>query len=419
MIEPPNDIKSEKALLGSILLDPQLSFPKVILSQDDFYDNKHKLLFKAMRDMYADNYTMDMITIRNYLKDNKLLEQIGGENYILSLQDVAIVPSHVQHYQNIILDKSKLRTEIKVLSEAMEKSYNGESSADQVISQLSTVDTSSNEPLEVLGEKFIQDCIEGKVGDFNWWCDEWTTKLGKMNMDLMILHAPRSTGKTALMLQWIVNAHRNKQRTPLASIEMLKPELLPRLLAHCGQVNTYTMRTRGFATDNEIDLSRAANDEIKLLKLCVRDKAMDIDDIRAWAISQSRDGVDAIFIDNLLSINDGGKRYDSKTIMYDYFIRRLRDLRDDLKIPVIILAHPNSEGQVAWSRDVENFADVILYLEEVIDVISVSGKTIYKDCDMVGDHVIAKFQKNRQGLSPIASLEFDKKTQTFKHKGWE
>ena len=38
MIEPPNDIKSEKALLGSILLDPQLSFPKVTLSQDDFYE---------------------------------------------------------------------------------------------------------------------------------------------------------------------------------------------------------------------------------------------------------------------------------------------------------------------------------------------------------------------------------------------
>ena len=105
--------------------------------------------------------------------------------------------------------------------------------------------------------------------------------------------------------------------------------------------------------------------------------------------------------------------------MYDYFIRKLRDLRDDLNIPIIILAHPNSEGQVAWSRDVENFADVILYLEEVVDIIEVSGKRIMKDYDIMGDHVVAKFQKNRQGLSPIASLSFNKETQTFSHVRWE
>ena len=146
---------------------------------------------------------------------------------------------------------------------------------------------------------------------------------------------------------------------------------------------------------------------------------MSIDDIRGWAISESRNGVDAIFIDNLLSINDGGKNYQSKTIMYDFFIRRLRDLRDELKIPIIILAHPNSEGQVAWSRDVENFADIILYLETVHEPIKVSGNTIMKDYDISGEHVIAKFQKNRQGVAPVASLSFDKTKQTFSHVRWE
>lgn len=419
MREVPNDIKSERALIGSILLDPQLSFPKITLSKDDFYEYKHRLLFNELKDMYINNNTMDTITIRNRLNDKNILNEIGGENYLLKLQDSAIVPSHVNHYQNIVLDKSNLRKEISILSEALDKTYEGESSADKVISELSVANIQTNEPLEVMGDKFIQDCIDGKVGEFNWWCREWTTKLGKMNNELMILHAPRSTGKTALMLQWIMNSHRSKLRTPLASIEMLKPELLPRLIAYGNQVNTYVMRTRGHATKDEINKSKEAVQEIKTLELCVRDKGMSIDDIRAWAISESRNGVDAIFIDNLLSINDGGKTFQSKTIMYDYFIRRLRDLRDDLRVPIIILAHPNSEGQVAWSRDVENFADIILYLEEVIDQIDVSGKRIIKDHEILGDHVIAKFQKNRQGLSPIASLSFDKTRQTFSHVRWE
>ena len=419
MKELPNSLDAEKSLLGSILLDPQSSFPKVTLSKEDFYDAKHKVLFQALRDMYIDNYTLDMVTMRNYLQDNKLLESVGGEKYLLNLQDVAIVPSHVKHYQDIILDKSNLRREIKILSSAIEETYEGNSQADKVISELSVANIQTDEPLEVMGEKFIQDCIDGKVGQFDWWCNEWTKELGKMTSELMILHAPRSTGKTALMLQWILNSHALSKRTPLASIEMLKPELLPRMIANLGEVNTYMMRVSGQPTQNQLERSREGIEQIKALELCVRDKGMSIDDIRAWAISESRNGVDAIFIDNLLSISDGGKTFQSKTIMYDYFIRRLRDLRDDLRVPIILLAHPNSEGQVAWSRDVENFADVILYLEEVIDVIDVSGRRIMKDHDIMGDHVIAKFQKRRQGKSPIASLCFNKDTQTFSHVRWE
>jgi hypothetical protein len=106
--------------------------------------------------------------------------------------------------------------------------------------------------------------------------------------------------------------------------------------------------------------------------------------------------------------------------MYDDFIRKLRDLRDLLKIPIIILAHPNAEGQVAWSRDVENFADVILYMVEVpLTGIDIRNQHIEKNLDISGKHILAIFQKNRQGISPIASLEFKGDTQTFKHIRWE
>ena len=67
MRELPCDIVAEQSVIGSILLDPQLSFPKITLSKEDFYDAKHKTLFQALRDMYINNYTLDMITMRNYL----------------------------------------------------------------------------------------------------------------------------------------------------------------------------------------------------------------------------------------------------------------------------------------------------------------------------------------------------------------
>mgnify|MGYP002624761812 FL=1 len=299
--------------------------------------------------------------------------------------------------------------------------YNGESSSDDVLSRLigMNVEVQKEEPLHVLGEKFIQDCIDGKVGHCPWWCPEWTNHLGRLSTELMILHAPRSTGKTALMLQWMLHLHETKLKAPLASLEMLSSELMPRFIAQKGQVNTYRMRARGRVTEDEKTKATLANDQVKCLDLRIRDKGMSIDEIRAWAVAEAKDGADIIFIDNLLCINDGGEKFDSKTVMYDYFIRRLKALRDDLKIPIVLLAHPNDSNTVAYSKNVENFADIILFLMEVpSEGVRVSGELIHRNLDIQGTHIVAKFQKNRQGISPTASLEFMGDYQTFKHLEW-
>lgn len=421
MKQVPTSEQGERGVLGSILMNPE-KIGSIDLDQSDFYDRKHQLIWQTLSDMYTEGEPMDPASVEEYFNNKNVTDAIGGIGYLIDLQDETLIPAYSQHYSDMVKRASNLRCEIKTLEDGLGLAYAGESASEGVISsligQLSV--TNKEVGMDELAESFIDNCDRGEVGHFGWWCDEWTNYLGKMSSDLMIFHAPRSTGKTAMMLQWIVNAHKSKQRTPLASIEMLKKELAPRFIAHMGQVSTYRMRTRGHITPDERDRSRGTLQEIKALELCIRDKAMTIDDIRAWAISEHRDGADAIFIDNLLSISDGGKQYQSKTIMYDDFIRKLRDLRDLLAIPIIILAHPNSEGQVAWSRDVENFADIILFMHNVPpEGIKENGVHVTKDLSVEGQHILAMFQKNRQGISPMASLDFNGDTQTFKHMRWE
>ena len=48
--------------------------------------------------------------------------------------------------------------------------------------------------------------------------------------------------------------------------------------------------------------------------------------------------------------------------------------------------------------------------------VKVDGNHIARNLDYKGEHVICKFQKNRQGISPVASLEFEQNYQTFIHK---
>jgi len=424
MNTPPNSARAEEAVISIALANPQV-IPEVNLTHEEFFSRGNQLIWESIQALFNAGETVDHITVAQHLDNQGRLDCSGGVDKFLELNDIDHTPQNIEGYIDIIRDCDTRRTEISILSDGVSKAYGGEQVSSDIMGRLANLCITDGPVLsmEEHAENFLADCKAGKVGHFHWWCADWTAKLGRITSDLIILHAPRSTGKTALMLQWIADAHKLEQRTPLASIEMLRKELAPRLIAHVGSVSTYTMRTRGYVTPDEEGKTKEAIKEIRALELCVRDQAMTIDDITKWAIREhSRDGADAIFVDNLLSISDGGKQYQSKTIMYDDFIRKFRDLRDQLKIPIIILAHPNAEGGIAWSKDVENFADIILFLKEVpaegLNMKS-TGRVLMPLDNVQGKHILAIFQKNRNGIQPVANLDFIGSTQTFKHLSWE
>lgn len=414
---PPHSQQAEEAVLSIVMRDPD-ALNDIEIPAEAFYNSHNRAIWEKIVEMAIAGETIDFLTVA---------EASGlSVDYFLKLNNSDHVRKNIVTYAEILNDAHQCRCEIDIYEQGLSDSYEGESSAAEIMGVLAGVaikDETGSLEMHQHVQRFIEDCKEGKNGHFSWWCDEWTRKLGRMSSDLVILHAPRSTGKTAMMLQWIMETHKAGQVAPLASIEMLKKELAPRLLAHEGRLSTFTMRTRGHITRDEEERSISATERIQALNLRIRDKDMTIDDICTWAIREkSRTGAHAIFVDNLLSISDGGKRYDSKTIMYDSFIRKFRSLRDQLQIPIIILAHPNAEGGIAWSKDVENFADIILYLRDVpADGINFksSGNTVHQR-QLPGKHILAVIQKNRNGIYPVAaSLNFIGETQTFEHIEWE
>ena len=166
----PHSKESEAAILGSMLLDPQRVMPKLSLEDNDFYFVQHRLLYNYLRIMYVKNMTMDMITIRNYLQDSKVLDSIGGEEYLLDIQDSVIVPSHVKHYQSKVKECSDLRVEIDILEKGLTKAYEGESCTDQVMSSLirRTTDDSDSQSIYDLGNEWIEKVESGNTGHLNW-----------------------------------------------------------------------------------------------------------------------------------------------------------------------------------------------------------------------------------------------------------
>ena len=420
----PISDEGEKGLLGSALLDPEATLKKRIVidvEEKHFYHPKNGKLWACLKEMYASAYAMDGITIFDFLKKNKVDEFIGGVEYINELMEFTLIAAHSQHYAKLILESYNLRKEIEVYKDGMYRALNRKSASDRVMSALMKQSVKhQDQSIDKLCDEWIKDAEEGNTGHLEWPFDEWNINLSRLSSEVCIIHAPRSTGKTAWLLQYICHLHSKGMKCSFASIEMIKQELIGRFIAHLGQVNTYTIRTRGFMTESEKERVNGASKKLKDLNLNIRDGSMNIMELRAWALGQKKDGADCIMIDNLLCINDGGRNFVNRTAMYDYFIQQLVDLRNDIKIPIFLLAHPSAEGLVAYSRNIENLCDVILYLHTVpYEGIDVNGKTIHQDHETNDDLVVCKWQKNRNGLSPVATLYFDKSTQTFKHRSWE
>ena len=135
----PSSIEAENGVLGSVLLSPQI-LSNLNLTAGDFYDRRNSMLWSALKQMEADGAYIDSITISEHLSKSGILDRIGGYDKLASLQSDAIVPSHSAHYEAIILEKSELRRQYDIVTDASERILNGENCSDEVISSLMEVD---------------------------------------------------------------------------------------------------------------------------------------------------------------------------------------------------------------------------------------------------------------------------------------
>ncbi|MEK7614724.1 MAG: DnaB-like helicase N-terminal domain-containing protein, partial [Patescibacteria group bacterium] len=83
---PPQNLDSEKAFLGSIMLRPD-SVHEVIdtIDPDDFYADKHRVIYKAMLALLGKSEPIDLLSVSAKLKENKQFEQVGGNSYLSEL----------------------------------------------------------------------------------------------------------------------------------------------------------------------------------------------------------------------------------------------------------------------------------------------------------------------------------------------
>ena len=110
----PYNIEAETYVLGSAFLDNRLVSGYVgKLTEDDFFDNRNKLIYRAMVNLFNQGHNIELITVTEELKRLGTTVDESFRVYLLDLIDAVPSTAITNLYVQIVEEKSIERKLLK------------------------------------------------------------------------------------------------------------------------------------------------------------------------------------------------------------------------------------------------------------------------------------------------------------------
>ena len=129
----PNNLEAEQALLGCLLIDNDTQTDILDkLTEEDFYQESHKLIIGAMKRVFNARKPVDMVTLSDELENLQSLESAGGLTYITDLAKITPSAANYRYYLEIVKRDSVNRKLIRAAQNIIERSMSGVEAAESV-----------------------------------------------------------------------------------------------------------------------------------------------------------------------------------------------------------------------------------------------------------------------------------------------
>lgn len=391
MIEriPPHNEEAERSVLGAAMLNKEVLFDILEeVKEDDFYNESHKEIFRAIWELYRKNSAVDMLTVCEELKNRQSLDMVGGRAYIATLTAEVPATANGREYAKIIAEKAVMRQMIRTAEDITEKGYQSkmaareildyaESGIFQIAQRRQKNDYTKIQDVLLENLKIIdaaaqnKDKITGIPTGFHD-LDEKTS--GLQRSDLIIVAARPGMGKTAFALN-IAQQSAVKHGTSaiIFSLEMSKEQLGQRLLAMQARVEMQKLK--------QGDLDRKDWDRVSLGVDELNNSKIVIDDTPGISLMEMRNkcrrlkaeqGLDLIVVDYLQLMTFEG-RTDNRQQEISALSRNMKLLAREMNCPVILLSQLSRAPELRQDKrpmlsdlresgSIEQDADIVIFL---------------------------------------------------------
>lgn len=388
-VVPPHSLEAEQSVLGAMILDRDAINTAVeIVHPEDFYKQANGYIYSSIIALYNKNEPVDLVTLSEELKNKGVINEIGGMTYLADLTNIIATTANVEHYCNIVEEKSTLRRLIKSCNEVIGKSYEAKEEVEDIIESAEKSifnitqgrDREGFAPIsEVLLASFAQmeerAAHRGQLTGLTTGFIDIDYKLsGLQKSDLVLLAARPSMGKTALGLNIALNAAlKADARVAVFSLEMSKEQLVQRMISTASHVELQKIIS-GRLSETEWTEVIGTMGPLSRADIQIDDTAgITLMEIRAKSrrLKMEKD-LDLIVIDYLQLMESGG-RQENRQQEISAISRGLKALAMEMDCPVLALSqlsrapelrsdHRPILSDLRESGAIEQDADVVMFL---------------------------------------------------------
>lgn len=201
----PHDTDAEKSALGAALISPNAANQVFThLSADHFFWPQHKLIYRAIVDIYRSGAPVEVLSVRAQLAKSKKLVEAGGDIYLNDLSAHVLTATNVGYYVGRVRELGTKAIAIEELTRIASQGYHDSVDSDELLVAtedalarfrlLSTSDEKTIEGFSTMGA-FVDETDEEH---------DWLVPGVLERMDRVIVVASEGAGKTTLARQCAV-----------------------------------------------------------------------------------------------------------------------------------------------------------------------------------------------------------------------
>lgn len=242
--------QAEEALLGAVILEPDI-IHNINLGKEHFTDKRNKQMYSIMKDLAANDMTIDPLTMMNKVNNNTELLR-----YVAHLSGVSPSAKNYKAYEKMILEHHE-KNMIKKAAETFVETE-AEEDLEQLISttknmrrHLISDESSVKEDMLDIYDSLYQDRGELNGAESYGYSEVDKITGGIKSGELIVIAGRPSMGKTAFAINVGINiaekAYNDKlnnktsdqTHVSIFSLEMPRKQLLQRIISNVGNLDGY------------------------------------------------------------------------------------------------------------------------------------------------------------------------------------
>ncbi|TAE48030.1 MAG: replicative DNA helicase [Bacteroidetes bacterium] len=388
---PPQALDMEEAVLGALLLEKDaLHRIMDILKAEMFYKDANKTIYEAILVLFQNSEPVDILTVKNTLRQAGTLEKAGGAFYLTELTSRVASAANIEYHARIVAEKYILQQLIKTSDEIIKKAYDETTDvfdllneAEKSLFAISETNLRRNylnmselvirtlERLEEMRSK--SNSVTGIPSGISE-LDRMTA--GWQKTDLVIIAARPAMGKTAFILSMARNAAQKfGHGVALFSLEMAAVQLTQRMLCAEAELDAQKVRT-GQLEEYEWKQLITRIGSLSKSPIFIDDTpALSIWDLRAKARRlKAEKNISMVIIDYLQLMTGQSSKAGNREQEIAGISRALKEIAKELDVVVIALSQLSraveSRGgdkrpvlsDLRESGSIEQDADMVMFL---------------------------------------------------------